>query len=452
MSHYLTFVDQLAFELFRLTRRNQLMQCLWIYDREVDLEGLNRVCQRLCDLPCNRLIEPSPLPFGRPRWVREGRPASVQTSDDVLPRSSLLSWANRHALTPLDPVTGPAWHVALQRFSDGSSAVSIVGSHLLYDAVGTLGWIHEAIAGNDLRPDLDPKQARHPVAAGIVDGWQALLDLPAALMALFQLTRLGVGRLGSAWGSRPSMHHPSRECPTATDGDQTVSLPSAAVFIDAALWDERARSLRGHTYSLLAALAARVAGHMERRRPSDGSVSLLVPINQRRGLDDDRALAITFCKIIVDPLRATQDLKDIGPSLNAAVQAAKDRPDPILKLFPLVPWMRRAATAALVDLVFAYSDDVPVSCSNLGTLPARVGYVDGTPCRAMLARAVDTNVTLRDLRRSHGHLVVVASRFNDKVCVSVEAYRLDTDNSAEQLRDVLQRTLVEFGLEGVVEC
>ena len=159
---------------------------------------------------------------------------------------------------------------------------------------------------------------------------------------------------------------------------------------------------------------------------------------------------MTFCKIAVDPLRAIHDLKSIGSSLKSAVRAAKARPDPIVKLFPIVPWMRRAA-AALVDLVFTYSDDMPVSCSNLGTLPARLGCVDGTPCRIMMARGVDTNVTLRDLRRSHGHLVVVASRFDNTVCVGVEAYRLDAANSPEQMRDVMQRTLAEFGLQGAVE-
>lgn len=446
MTHRLTFVDQLAFELLRLTRRTQLMQCIWIYDREVSLDGLNRICHRLCDLPLSRLIEPSPLPFGRPRWVRDSRTASVHTGGDVLPRSSLLAWANRHALTPLDPVNGPPWHLAHQRFGDGTSAVSLVVSHVLFDGVGALKLIEHAIAGGDLRADLDPKQARHPVAAVIADGWQAVLDLPGALMALLRLTRLGVRRIGGVWRSRSSTRRPTRP-----DGDQTVSLPSIAVLIDAELWDQRARSLGGHTYSLLAALAAQVAWHMERRRPSDGSVSLLVTVNQRRGLEDDRALAFTFCKITVDPLRAIHDLKNIGPSLRSAVRAAKEKPDPILKLFPIVPWMRRAAVA-LVDLVFTYSDDMPVSCSNLGRLPARLGCVDGTPCSVMIARGVDTNVTLRDLRRSHGHLVVVASRFNNKVCVSVEAYRLDAANSPEQMRDVMQSTLSEFGLQGVMEC
>lgn len=472
--HRLNFVDQLAFELFRLTRRNQLMQCVWIYEREVDLAGLRRVCQRLADLPCNRLIEPSPLPFGRPRWVRESRTAPVHSSDDVLPRSSLMSWANRHAQTPLDPVSGPAWHVSHQRFSDGSSAVSMVGSHLIFDGVGTLAWIEEAIAGSDgsgsdgrggdVRWDFEPRQARHPLTGAIADAWQALRDLPETMQALLQTVRLGIGsiRAGSTVvgsigdvprpglvGSGPSSSVVQKSSSTESG---IVSLPSVSAFIDAESWDERARSLGGHAYSLVAALAARVAAHMDRRRPSDGAVRLFVTINQRGGLEDSRAIAITFCKLLIDPLRAAQDLKVIGASLKSAVRTAKRTSEPILKLFPLVPWMPRSTTATLVDRVFTYADDLPVSCSNLGTLPARVGCIDGTPCSSLLARGVDTNVTLRDLRRSHGHLVVVASRFNGKVCVSVEAYRLDTDNSAEHLRDTLQHTLSEFGLQGPVEC
>jgi hypothetical protein len=51
-------------------------------------------------------------------------------------------------------------------------------------------------------------------------------------------------------------------------------------------------------------------------------------------------------------------------------------------------------------------------------------------------------------RPSRGRRISVQGQ----VCVSVESYRLDADNSAEHLRDVLQGTLSELGLEGPVEC
>ena len=45
--HRLSFFDQLAFELHRLTGRNQLMQCLWIYDTAVNREALEAVFARM---------------------------------------------------------------------------------------------------------------------------------------------------------------------------------------------------------------------------------------------------------------------------------------------------------------------------------------------------------------------------------------------------------------------
>ena len=64
--HRLAWLDHLAFELFRSTGRSQLMQCLWLYDREIDESALSRTYDRLVALAFNRLIEPSPLPLARP--------------------------------------------------------------------------------------------------------------------------------------------------------------------------------------------------------------------------------------------------------------------------------------------------------------------------------------------------------------------------------------------------
>ena len=38
--HRLAWLDQLAYELFRATGRSQLMQCLWLYDRDVNRAAL----------------------------------------------------------------------------------------------------------------------------------------------------------------------------------------------------------------------------------------------------------------------------------------------------------------------------------------------------------------------------------------------------------------------------
>jgi hypothetical protein len=60
-------------------------------------------------------------------------------------------------------------------------------------------------------------------------------------------------------------------------------------------------------------------------------------------------------------------------------------------------------------------------------------------------------VTLRELERSHGQLVVVSGRINGKVVISVEAYEIGAENTKQRLRELAAQTLSEFGLTGVID-
>ncbi len=60
-------------------------------------------------------------------------------------------------------------------------------------------------------------------------------------------------------------------------------------------------------------------------------------------------------------------------------------------------------------------------------------------------------MTMGELERSHGQLVVVSGRINGKISISVEAYQLGAENSKERLRSVVTQTLAEFGLSGVID-
>ena len=105
----------------------------------------------------------------------------------------------------------------------------------------------------------------------------------------------------------------------------------------------------------------------------------------------------------------------------------------------------------MADLLFSYSEDLPVSCSNLGDLPPDVACADGTPAEYLFLRGVDKNVTMGEMQRSHGQVVVVSGRINGKISISVEAYELGAQNSTPRLRDIAAETLDEFGLSGVIE-
>lgn len=128
----------------------------------------------------------------------------------------------------------------------------------------------------------------------------------------------------------------------------------------------------------------------------------------------------------------------------------KNEPDPTVELMQLVPRIPQHVIEGVADLLFVCSEGLPVLCSNLGGLPSDLAQVDGTAGEYVLIRALDTDVTMGELERSHGQLVVVSGRINGKISMSVKASELGAQNSKELLRSVVTQTLDEFGLTGVI--
>ena len=447
--HRLAWLDHVAYELFRSTGRSQLMQCLWLYGREVDHAVLARTYDRLAVMSFNRLIEPSSLPLARPRWVKpSGPPEPIEMNADVMPRSQLLRWANRQARRPVDPVAGPAWRMAVQRFDDGSAAVSFVGSHLVLDGMGALRAIEAATTDVDVTNHYLAQGRRSPFVGAISDIWQILADAPRTLAALTRMAQAGWRERSADKGTRAG-NAANRD----QDPDAAVELAAVAASIDAREWDACARRLGGHPFTLLPGVAATLAAKLGRRRASDGAVSLMVPVNRRRGLDDDRALAIAFRSLIVAPDPLATDLRPLSAPFKALLRGVKENEvDALAPLLPAIAWMPRTIATALVNRLFTYVDDRPVSCSNVGILSNGLACIDGTLCHRILVRSVDVNVTRRDLERSHGHLVIVASRFGETISICIEACQLESvPTTTEDLRNATKQALADFGLDAAIE-
>lgn len=448
--HRLAWLDQLAYELFRVTGRSQLMQCLWLYDRNVNLAALAQTHERLAALSFNRLIEPSPLPWGRPRWVKPTEaPILPGQSSDLLPRSQLLQWANQQARAPIDPVSGPAGRMAIQSFDDGSTAVSLVGSHLLLDGMGALRVIESAVNGTGVPNQYLPKGARGWLSGCVSDAWQILADAPRTVAALARIARANWYRPAA-----PVQRPAATAIESGPDPSTIVELPAIAVTVETRAWFACEERLGGGSNTLLPGFVASLASHLGRRRFSDGAISLLVPINRRRGLDDERALAIEFHMMNVAPAGLTTNLWPVNASLKALLRdARKNRADGLAPFLPAVAWVPRTTAKTLVNRLFNYAGERPASCSDLGVLPDGLARIDGAPCRHVLTRAVDVNVTRRDLERSHGHLVVVASRYDKTVSLCIEACHLEpAPTTTDELRLVVSQTLADFGLDAIIEA
>src|ERR1043165_5518638 len=146
MSNVLDLVDQ---SFFRLEDASGVGQCVWVYNRPVDIDGLRRFHGHLERGRLARRIERSPLPFGRHRWVAPGDRSELEIVATPRPREELDAWLIEQATTPLDPEHGPGWHLATMPFTDGGAAVSLVLTHCLTDGIGGCVAIVEAACGYD---------------------------------------------------------------------------------------------------------------------------------------------------------------------------------------------------------------------------------------------------------------------------------------------------------------
>ncbi|MCV7171664.1 hypothetical protein H7I41_17245 [Mycobacterium manitobense] len=441
----LAYLDQAMYLGLRATGQAAVMQCVWIYEHPVDLDGLERFGRNFGHGLAGRRIERSALPFGRHRWVASpGVAPGIDVAESPRPRAELGDWIDERAVLPVDPEWGPGWHLGVLPMTDGSTAVSLVGSHCLGDGGGALLTVLSAATGNVYDFGYPPPGSRTRREALAQDARQLIRDLPEVGRTLAAAGKLA--RRNRTAGKAPKDRRTKRA--VHLDNTRHVAVPAVTAFLDIADWDARASALGGNTYSLLAGFAARLAEAMG-RTGAEGKVPLIVPINDRADLDDTRANAVKLANVRIDPSDVTRDLSRARAELKRSLAALGDEPDGALQLLPLVPFLPRRAVKAAAESAFGFADH-PVSCSNLGDLPAEIGRADGTDAEYVFMRGVDQHITLRVLEQRHGLLTVVGARINGRISIAVVGYQAGAPNSKAGLRRLVEHTLSEFGLDGVV--
>ena len=442
LDNRLAFLDQATFLSSRATGRSQLMQIVWIYEHPVDFDALKRFHSSMEHGLVGRLIERSPLPFGRHRWVSSDGPSDMDIADRPRPRREVTDWADERAGLPIDPEWGPGWHIAAQPLTDGSTAISGVVSHCLADGIGGMVAIIDAAMGNMRDFGYPPARSRTRLRAVVADARETWQDAPEAARALAALAKV-------LFRHRHDSARPAASRPTAIigdDADRDIVVPTATTYVDLDEWDARAKALGGNSYSLFAGLAAKLGERMGRRR-ADGTVDLLIPISDRTP-DDTRANAMSHAKVSVDPTPVTTDLSGVRVMLRQALKTAREAPNEAAQFFPLAPFIPKRAMQRMVDVLFGFAD-FPVICSNLGDLPVEIGRPDGTDAEYVMLRAVDQNVTRRYMESIGGQLVVVGGRVVGRMSICVAAYQPGGINSKSHLRELVANTLAEFDLTGV---
>jgi len=438
----LTLWDEALVRANRATGRVQLIKCLWVYEHPVDMDAVRRFHRNFGYGCAGRRVERSPRPFGRYRWVSALGPAApLYVNTDPLPREQISDWADQWAQVPIDPETGPGWQMAVQSFSDGVTAICLVGSHCLGDGVAALLAVGTAAAGANIDIGYPPPLSRRTGRAIAADLRETIRGLPE----IGRAARKAVKVLRA--GDQQAATNPKPVRPPVADPDELVIVPAITTYVDLAEWDARAEALGGNGYSLLAAVSAKLGERMGRRNP-DGNVSLLIAISDRTSETDVRANAMTLVNAKVDPTDVTKDLSATRSTLRTALKSAKDQPDEILELMPLTPLVPKRLVKKVADMMIA-SDDMPVVCSNMGDLPPVLTSVDGTEAEYTSFYGVDQATPRGELEHGDGQLVVVSGRISGKIIIGIVAYQSGAENTKTRLRELTAETLAEFDLTGV---
>ena len=143
----LALADQAFFAGQRAIGHEDVVQCVWVYQHPIDLDGLRRFHRNLGYGLLGRRIERSPLPFARHRWVSDPGPSDIDIAECARPRAELSDWIDERAQLTVDAECGPGWHLGVLPLTDDATAVSLVASHYLVDGLGLGLTIAEAILG-----------------------------------------------------------------------------------------------------------------------------------------------------------------------------------------------------------------------------------------------------------------------------------------------------------------
>jgi len=442
--HVVPYPDQALFLALRGAGQEAVMQGLWIYRHPVDLDGVRRFHRNLFGTLLARRIEPSPLPFGRHRWVSQPfTDANLDLAHRPRPRDEMYTWADEQVELPLDPEWGPAWRLGVQPFDDGTTVVSLVASHCVADGAGSFMAIAQASTGATRDLGLPRAGSRTRRRAIREDLRQFRSDLPEVVRTLRRAATVAVRRRAELGRSAP---HRSA---TGT-GSRTVRMPTVSAFIDATQWDLRAESLGGNSFSLVAGFAGKLAQRLHRARVSDGAVTLMLPVSERADLEDTGGNVVSIAHVSFDPGPVTADLSGPRAAIREGLKNARDVPDEVMELLPLIPFLPRRGIARIADAAFGFTADLPVSCSNFGAMPAEVTVVDGTPAEYMCFRGVDRHVTADNLDRRRGAMTVTSGKVGEKMTITVISYQPGMENSRAELRGVMTETLKDFGLSGEI--
>ena len=435
----LAHLDQASFLGLRALGYGAVVQHNWIYNRPVNVDGLRRFHRNLGYGLLGRLVERSPLPLARDRWVVSRGPEDIEIADTPRPRAALTTWAYERACLPLDPEYGPGWRLGVLPLEDGGTAICLTASHTLVDGLGLMSALADAATGRTGYLGYPYPGSRTRGRALLQDGRQTIASAPELARAMAATVRIARRRRKDVAASIAS----APPSPRAVGDDQPVVVPYVVAYVDLAKWDARAKSIGGNSFTLVAGFAGRLGVRMG-RVCDDGTVTLSFPVGDRTE-NDTRGNAVVFPVVSVDPTHLSSDLGEVRLKFKQAFANLTEITEELLGPLPLTSltpkWVARRAAGMGLGAA-----DLPVGCSNVGDIIPALNRPDGTDADYASARFIEPGVSRRTLERMGGQLFLASGRIHGKIWIAIHAYLAGRTNTQEALREDVSRTFAEFGL------
>jgi hypothetical protein len=439
----LTYMDQSSHLFVRALGRGHVIQYVWIYENGVDLEGLRRFQRNLQHTLVTRLIERSPVPFGRHRWVSYNGSADLDIAVAQRRRDEVWDWVDERSFVAIDPELGPPWHLGVQPLIGGGAAVSLGVSHTTGDAVAGTQAIADAVNGTRRDFGYPPPGARNRRQAlrqDIAVAARSALEVPAAIAAGVRLAREQPDDL------KPPATPAAPTSSPAVRGERLV-VPRVYGYADAQDWDERARALGGTRNVLFAGFSTRL-GYRLGRTLHDGSAVLSVPVSDHTDCDT-RANPHTVVTVRTNANEVTQNLAGLRGALKQAFIDVAESGDTLAAPMALIPFTPKMVVRHIEKWAFNLSKRV--GCTNIGELLAEVNRPDGTDADFFGIRGGEAGITPAILERLGGHLLVSAASLRDKVWFSVASWEPGRTNTKAALAGVVGAALDDFGVRAAIE-
>lgn len=429
----LCYMDQASFVGLRALGRGPTLQVTWLYPHPIDEAAVTQFSQRLAQGVLGRLLQRSPLPWGRHRWVANSAPGPITWFSDPLPQKSLPELRGVLLEQPVDPEYGPGWRLVVQALEGGGCALTMLVSHTIADMQATGEAIADAVAGRRVDYGHPAPSWRWSPVMLARDGVESLRALPGVWRAMWALARRSREK-------RARSNSPAR---SRSPLEPAMALPLVQVVMDAGACQRRASDLGVASNTLILAFAARLAFRMGRLDAS-GRVKLVLPVSDRHS-QDRRGNALRSITVMADPDSCGNDPRPLQRDVKAALASLIRNGDDVSPLFPLVPYVplwlaRRLEREAL-------GADLPVGCS-VGELPPDVNRPFGEA--SLLQVSVLERYTASELKRLDGVLFVACCRVGERLFATVSGYTPDRITTRTQLAPFVRDALADMSICGTV--